>query len=103
TARVLSDARDVATGVNGTLRANYNGEPIGVSDRTAALFFNTAAFSIPASGVFGNAGRNTIIGPGTSNVSLALLRTIPLGQTRTLSIQIQANNVFNTVQFASID
>ena len=26
-----------------------------------------------------------------------------LGQTRTLSIQIQANNVFNSVQFASID
>jgi trimeric autotransporter adhesin len=103
TARVLSDVRDVATGVNGTLRANYSGEPIDVSDPTAAHFFNTAAFSIPLPGTFGNAGRNTIIGPGLSNVSLALLRTIPLGQTRTLAIQIQANNVFNTVQFATID
>jgi hypothetical protein len=103
TARVLSDVRDVGTGVNGTLRANYNGETIALSDPTALHFFDTAAFSIPASGAFGNAGRNTIIGPGASNVSLALLRTIPLGQTRTLSIQIQANNVFNSVQFASID
>jgi hypothetical protein len=103
TARVLGAVTDVATGVNGTLRANYNGEPIAVSDPTSALFFNTAAFSVPAPGTFGNAGRNTIIGPGTSNVTLGLLRTIPLGGTRSLSVQIQANNIFNSVQFASID
>lgn len=103
TARVLGDIRDVATGVNGTLRANYSGAPITVSDPTAALFFNTAAFSIPPPGTFGNAGRNTIVGPGTSSVSLALMRTVPLGQTRTLSFQILATNLFNDVQFASID
>ena len=65
--------------------------------------FNTAAFSIPPPGTFGNAGRNTIVGPGSSNVSLALLRSVTLGRTRSLSFQIQANNIFNTVQFATID
>ena len=72
TARVLGNVQDVAGGVNGTLRANYNGQPIAVSDPTSALFFNTAAFSLPAPGTFGNAGRNTIIGPGTSVLNLGL-------------------------------
>jgi hypothetical protein len=103
TARVLGDISDVARGTNGTLRANYNGQPIEVSDPTSTLFFNTAAFSIPAPGTFGSAGRNTIIGPGTSVVNLGVTRNITFGQTRGLSIQLLASNLFNTVQFASID
>ena len=103
TARVLGSIADVSRGVNGTLRANYNGQPIGVGDPTSALFFNTAAFSVPAPGTFGNAGRNTIIGPGTSSMNLGLTKNITFDQTRGLSIQLLASNVFNTVQFASID
>ncbi len=103
TARVLGDTRDVARGTNGTLRANYNGQPIEVSDPTSTLFFNTAAFSIPAPGTFGNAGRNTIIGPGSSVMNLGFTRNMLFGQSRALSIQLLASNVFNTVQFASID
>jgi len=103
TARVIGDVRDVARGTNGTLRANYNGEPIEVSDPSSTLFFNTAAFSVPAPGTFGNAGRNTIIGPGTSVMNLGVTRNITWGQTRGLSIQLLASNLFNTVQFASID
>jgi hypothetical protein len=103
TARVLGNIQDVARGTNGTLRANYNGAPIDLGDPSALLFFNTAAFSIPALGTFGNAGRNTIIGPGTSVMNLGLMRNINWGQTRGLSIQILASNLFNDVQFASID
>jgi hypothetical protein len=36
-------------------------------------------------------------------MNLGLTRNIPIGQSRTLSVQLLANNVFNTVQFASID
>jgi hypothetical protein len=103
TVRVLGDIRDVARGTNGTLRANYDGAPVELADPTATLFFNTAAFSIPVTGTFGNAGRNTIIGPGTSVMNLGLTRNISFGETRGLSIQLLASNVFNTVQFASID
>jgi trimeric autotransporter adhesin len=103
TARVLGDIRDVARGTNGTLRANYNGQPIALDDPSSTLFFNTAAFSVPAAGTFGNAGRNTIIGPGTSVMNLGITRNLTWGQTRGLSIQLLANNLFNTVQFAAID
>ena len=103
TARVLGNIQDVARGTNGTLRANYNGAPIDLSDPTALLFFNTAAFSVPAPGTFGNAGRNTIIGPGTSVLNMGLTKNINWGQTRSLSIQVLASNLLNDVQFASID
>jgi hypothetical protein len=103
TAHVLGDIRDVARGTNGTLRANYNGQPIALADPISTLFFNTAAFSIPAPGTFGNAGRNTIVGPGTSVMNLGVTRNISFGDTRGLSIQLLASNLFNTVQFASID
>ena len=62
-----------------------------------------AGFSTPAAGTFGNAGRNTVIGPGTENMNLSLTRNIPFGGTRGMSVQLQANNVFNTIQWGSID
>jgi hypothetical protein len=103
TARVLAAVGDVAGGVNGTLRADYNGQPISLSHPTAALFFNTAAFSVPSAGTFGSAGRNTIVGPGTSSLDLGMTKTLPFGQSRVLAIQILASNVLNDVQFATID
>jgi trimeric autotransporter adhesin len=103
TARVLANVQDVARGTNGTLRANYNGTPIAVSDPTTLLFFNTSAFSVPTAGTFGDAGRNTIIGPGTSVMNLGLTRNINLGQSRGLSVTLLANNVLNTVQYSGID
>ena len=54
TARVLSSASDVSRGTNGTLRADYNGEPIQIAGPSVNEFFNTAAFSVPAPGLFGN-------------------------------------------------
>src|SRR5262252_7006040 len=103
TARVLADAGDVARGTNGTLRANYSGAPLAIADPTSTLFFNTSAFSTPAPGTFGNAGRNTIIGPGTTVLNLGITRNILFGTTRGLSIQALATNLLNTVQFATID
>jgi hypothetical protein len=36
-------------------------------------------------------------------MNLSLLRSVELGGSRALSIQLMATNVLNTVQFASID
>ena len=103
TARVIGAYTDVAGGVNGTLRANYNGAPVTIADPSVGMLFNTAAFSVPPLGQFGDAGRNTIIGPGVSNVNLGLTRNIPIGQNRMLSVQLLANNVFNIAQYSAID
>jgi hypothetical protein len=41
-------------------------------------YFNTAAFTAPASGQYGNASQGSIEGPGTVSVSAALSRTVAL-------------------------
>ncbi|MGI9101995.1 MAG: TonB-dependent receptor domain-containing protein [Terriglobales bacterium] len=103
TARVLGAFFDVASGVNGTLRANMTGQPIALADPSVAEWFNTAAFTPPPPGQFGDAGRNTIIGPRTWAVNMALAKTINLGETKNLELRWQANNVFNTPQFTGLD
>lgn len=103
TARVVSSAADVARGTNGTLRADYTGEPIALPHPTVERFFNTAAFAIPAPGRFGNAGRNTIPGPGSATVNMALQKVFTLPGSRFLNVRAQATNVFNWPQFGSVD
>jgi hypothetical protein len=103
TPRILSAASDVARGTNGTLRADYNGQPVALSDPNIDRFFNTAAFSIPAPGTFGDASRNMIIGPGSKQLNAQLSRDIQLSGTRTVTLQITATNLLNLVNYQAID
>ncbi len=62
-------------------------------------FFNTCAFQNPALGSLGNVGLNTLEGPGDKNVDFALLKTIPLGESRHIEFRAEAFNVFNHPNF----
>jgi hypothetical protein len=55
-----------------------------------AKYFNTAAFRAPATGTFGNSGRNILTGPGTVNTNLALLKTFRLSRENLGKIQFRA-------------
>jgi trimeric autotransporter adhesin len=103
TPRVAGAISDVANGVNGTLRANYDGEPIGLPDPTTLQFFNTSAFSVPVAGSFGNAGRNIIIGPPQHSFNMGLMKNFTVRGTRGVNVRIQANNVLNTPVWGTID
>jgi trimeric autotransporter adhesin len=103
TARILGEAGDILRGTNGTVRANATGLPVALSDPAVAAWFNLAAFALPAPGQFGNAGRNTIRGPGTLQFDMALNRSVMLRDRYPLDLRIQATNVFNTPQFRVID
>jgi hypothetical protein len=63
--------------------------------RTTSRYFNTAAFSAPATGQFGNVGRNTIIGPGLVNLDVVLAKSIDFTETRKLQFRAEAFNVLN--------
>lgn len=103
TARVLGAVGDVAGGTYGTLRADVTGQPVSLANPTIQQFFNTAAFTTPAGGTFGDAGRNTIQGPGSANLDMSLMKSLALPGSQNLSIRLQANNVLNRAQFAAID
>jgi hypothetical protein len=103
TAHVVGDFTSVAQGTSGSLRADYNGEPISISDPTVARWFNTSAFTVPLPGTFGNAGRNTIEGPGMILVNFALAKNIPIRDMMAFEIRAEASNVFNHANFTGID
>ncbi|HJT86723.1 MAG TPA: hypothetical protein VJ732_02680, partial [Bryobacteraceae bacterium] len=65
------------------------------SQQTADHFFNTAAFSDPQPYTFGNAGRDTIMGPGNNIFDFALLRQFAVRERQTLEFRAEAFNAFN--------
>ena len=76
------------------LRANATGAPID----SGSGYFNLAAFSVPASGTYGDAGRNTIIGPGTFVMNFSLSRSINLhSERRRLEVRLDSTNTLNHV------
>jgi hypothetical protein len=103
TARVIGSLSDINSGTNGTLRANYNGQPINISNPTISQWFNTAAFTVPIAGTFGDSGRNMIIGPGTFNVNTSLSKSIPIKDNRSFEFRATATNLFNHVNYSVID
>ncbi len=103
TPRVQAGTRDAAQGINGALRADYSGADIGLDDSSIDQFFNTAAFAVPADGIFGTSPRNIIIGPGSRQLDAQLSRDVRLGGTRGLTVQLRANNVLNLVNYLAVD
>ena len=63
--------------------------------RTANHFFNTAAFTTPAPYTFGNAGRDTIPGPGNNIFDIGLHRQFKVGEGRAIEFRAESFNVFN--------
>ena len=99
TATVLGNQSDAAgTGNVGSARADATGIPLAL----AGYYFNPAAFTLPANGQYGNAGRNTISGPPLFSVNATFGRTIRLGERKALDLRVEANNVFNMVSITSI-
>jgi trimeric autotransporter adhesin len=113
TPRVLGGGVDINRGVSGSLRANYvTGQPISLTNPNSLEWFNTDAFCSsnasatcvnPTGSAFGDAGRNVIEGPGQFTVNMVLNKTIQIKESRSLDLRIQANNIFNIVQFTSIN
>jgi hypothetical protein len=69
-------------------------------------YFNTSLFSINALGTPGTASRRFFHGPGINNYDMALAKTLPLTESKTLLFRIETFNTFNHAQFygpASVD
>ena len=103
TPRLLNNIADVSRGTNGTLRPDLvPGQSVALANPSIAEWFNVSAFSLPAE-AYGTARRNSIIGPGTKVFDMAFTKIVPLKESRALEFRAQASNVFNMVNYASID
>jgi hypothetical protein len=101
TARVLGNTAKLAqTGGIGSGRAEATG--LDLSSTTG--FFNLAAFTVPPPGQFGNAGRNTIPGPGLVALNFSFGRSFQFGESRRrFELRLEANNVLNHVSYTNVN
>ena len=103
TAHVLGSYTDVNRGSNGSLRAEATGLSAALDHRSISEWFNTAAFTLPPAGQFGNVGRNTLRGPGQILGSLAINKTFMFRDGRSVDVRIQSTNFLNTPQLRGVD
>jgi hypothetical protein len=72
-----------------------------VSNPTSSRFFDPGAFQAPASGTFGNSGRNVIIGPGTWNMDMSLSRNFRISDLTRTQVRADFYNIFNHSTFVA--
>ena len=98
TARVLGNLSDSGgTGVLGAGRADSTGGTVG-----GGTFFNLGAFTAPPSTRYGNAGRNTIPGPGSVALNSSIQRSFTLSERKRMEFNVSANNVLNHVNYSNL-
>jgi hypothetical protein len=99
-------------GLGGTTtnRPNLTGKAGGA--KTQANWFNTAAFTAPtapwaggANNGFGDAGKDSVVGPGLFNWNLSLFKSFPLTthEGPRLEFRAESFNTFNHTEFQAID
>jgi hypothetical protein len=74
-------------------------DPNAHAPHTADQWFATSCFALPAAFMFGNAARNSVIGPGYSDLDVALARDWTIGGMRQLELRWEIFNVLNTANF----
>jgi hypothetical protein len=98
TARVLGNLSDSGGSGNfGASRADATGLPVDAGNG----FFNKAAFAPPSLGAFGNAGRNTILGPSRFSMNLSLTRSFHATERHHIEVRVEGANVTNTAIFSN--
>lgn len=81
------------TGFVGSIRGSLTGQPIygGLS----GYHLNSAAYTAPAAGQWGTAGRNSIEGPNSLTLDSSLARTFRLREPLNLDVRVDATNLLN--------
>ena len=87
------------TGVTGSIRPDYTG--VSLYSAPNGLFLNPAAVATPTSGHWGNAGRNSITGPGQFTLNASMARTFRFSDRLSGDLRIDANNALNHVTWQS--
>ena len=86
------------TGIIGTIRPTYVGD---VYDAPPGRNLNPDSVVPPFAGQWGNAGRNSIIGPYQLNLSSSLARTFRLGDRLNADLRFDSDNPLNHPTYSS--
>src|SRR5262245_55091539 len=64
-------------------------------DKTIGNYLKASAFARPAAGTLGNAGRNSVLGPGQWQFDMSLSRSFQVKEAQRIEFRAEAFNVFN--------
>ena len=67
--------------------------------KTVSQWFNPGAFATPYPGTFGNAGRDTLSGPGLADVDLSVAKTTTLHEHLRTQFRVEYFNILNHANF----
>ncbi|HTZ58990.1 MAG TPA: TonB-dependent receptor [Acidobacteriaceae bacterium] len=70
-----------------------------VYPKTISNWFLPSAFATPAPYTYGDASRNSLLGPGRTNFDTSIFKTFPIREGSFVEFRIEAFNVFNHPQF----
>jgi hypothetical protein len=87
------------TGVTGSIRPSITGAPLYAAP--AGRHVNPAAYMAPLAGAWGDAGRNSITGPGQFTFNASLQRSFRLKDRYNLDLRVDSTNLLNHVVFTS--
>ena len=87
------------TGIGGQ-RANLVGDPYGDRD-SITNYLNIESFSRPANGALGDQRPNSIYGPGTRNVDIAISRLFRIMDTHRIEARLESFNFFNWTRYTN--
>ena len=94
--RTVFTGTDRSNTGGGQDRPNVTGQDPNLpgDQQTLARWFNTDAYVTQAAGTFGNAGRDTVIGPGVFRVDASIIRNFRFGA-KYLQFRLEAFNALN--------
>jgi hypothetical protein len=103
TVALLPDNDNTNTGISqlgfgANDRPNVAGNPR-LSNPTPGEWFNTAAFTTPPNGHFGNAGRDILDGPGSRTVNFSMVKNTAVSERLNIQFRTEFFNVLNRTNF----
>jgi hypothetical protein len=98
TISVFGDTANAGTALGeNPVRANVTGKQVfGPGTRNATTWFNPAAFAAPTAYAFGNAGRNSVVGPGMQTMDVSVVRSFAIRESLRLETR---GEFFNALSF----
>ena len=96
---VVAGGNTLNNGVGGVRPDQLRDGNLPPSERHVTRWFDTEAFANPGFRLYGTAGRNILVGPGTKQVDLSLFKNFQLTEGVRLQFRTEFFNAFNTPQF----
>lgn len=96
---VVAGGNTLNNGVGGVRPDQLRDGNLPPSERRVTRWFDTEAFANPGFRLYGTAGRNILVGPGTKQIDLSIFKNFQLTEGVRLQFRTEFFNAFNTPQF----